>query len=98
MTHRTAVRLIADGFNSRVKSFCSILGATQYMTVNEFSNILGIIGRLQSPGSSLVFDYHCFEDEKLVSLAAAEEFAKIVFLTCQFYNFTSWFKPIYTRR
>lgn len=70
MTSRTAVRLIADGFNSRVKSFCSILGATQYMTVKEFSNILGIIGRLQSPGSSLVFDYHCSEDEKLVSLAA----------------------------
>ena len=70
MTNRTAVRLIADGFNSRVKSFCSILGATQYMTVKEFSNILGIIGRLQSPGSSLVFDYHCSEDEKLVSLAA----------------------------
>ena len=70
MTNRTATRLIADGFNSRVKSFCSILGATQYMTVNEFSNILGIIGRLQSPGSSLVFDYHCSEDEKLVSLAA----------------------------
>lgn len=70
MTNRTAVRLIADGFDGRVKSFCSILGATQYLTVNEFSNILGIIGRLQSPGSSIVFDYHCSEDEKLISLAA----------------------------
>ncbi len=70
MTNRTATRLIANGFDGRVKSFCSILGATQYLTVNEFSNILGIIGRLQSPGSSIVFDYHCTEDKKLVSLAA----------------------------
>lgn len=50
-------RLIADGFNPKVKSFFSWLGVTYYLSMEAIDKMLAELSSLCSDGSTLVFDY-----------------------------------------
>ena len=52
-----AERLIAAGFDSSVKSFCSWLGVTYYLSAEAIDTMLSALSGLCADGSTLVFDY-----------------------------------------
>lgn len=46
-----------EGFSSKSRSFCSLLGLVYYLSKEAFSTLLVSLSPLLPPGSSLVFDY-----------------------------------------
>ena len=56
-TDSLSERLIADGFNSKEKSFFSWLGVTYYLSTEAIDKTLAELSSLCADGSTIVFDY-----------------------------------------
>lgn len=64
-----AVSLITKGFCAGEKSYFAMFGITQYLSHNEFENLLHSVSLLACEGSSLAFDYQNGQDKKITALA-----------------------------
>ncbi len=63
------VSLITKGFCTGEKSYFAMFGITQYLSHNEFENLLHSVSLLACEGSSLAFDYQSCQDKKITALA-----------------------------